>query len=101
MPIGIDISSDALRFTIIEDNNKALIEKFSLSGLIPIKNEKFIWNNPTALRNSKQGPYISLSDIWNEFCKDKDASKSFNWKSFDNNNNEKDYPSNLIIDYIN
>ena len=63
MPIGIDISSDALRFTLIKDNNKTLIEKFSLSGLIPIKNEKFIWNNPSALRNSNQGPYISVTDM--------------------------------------
>jgi len=69
MPFGFDISADALRFSSNENGSDIYKRKFGITGVAPIENEPFVWDNPSALRNSKLGNYISLMDAWAEFNK--------------------------------
>jgi len=69
MVVGIEITADALRINPkpgVEDGIKELL---GLSGLAPVENEPFVWDNQLAFRNSKPGPYVSLMDVWAEFSR--------------------------------
>lgn len=100
MAIGIDIVADVLRYSErLEDDSFKHDEKYGTLGLVPRLNEPLIWNNPRALRVSRPGPYIPLSDVWKEFLINSDGRA--NWVLKNLKGNKENRPaSNLIIDSI-
>ena len=93
MPIGIDISSDVI-FSYDSENDKGDGVYGSL-GIIPRKNEDFIWDNPRASRRSRLGPYISLFDAYSNFMENQQGQGICKWKS-DNGDNQNQRSSDLI-----
>jgi len=98
--IGIDIVADVLRCSEkLENDSFKHHEKYGTLGLVPRLNEPLIWNNPRALRISRPGPYIPLSDVWNEFLINSDGRANWEWESLEGYQ-EKRPASNLIIDSV-
>lgn len=99
MSFGIDIFSDGLISSGGGEHNDWQKIKHGIIGLTPRRNEPFIWNNPRALRASKQGPYISLTDAWTEFMISERGESKCSWTNFEGYSDEP--PAvNLIADAI-
>jgi hypothetical protein len=69
MPIGIDISQDAIR---IYTNDKSF-KHYGVIGITPQWNEPVIWTNPRTVRSSVPSLGLSFSDIFNLFREDQNA----------------------------
>ena len=93
MSIGIDINSDVI-FSYDGENDKGYGVYGSL-GIIPRKNEDFIWDNPRASRRSRLGPYISLFDAYSSFMENQQGRGICKWKS-DNGDHQNQRSSDLI-----
>jgi len=93
LSIGIDISSDVI-FSYDSENERGDGIYGSL-GIIPRKNEDFIWDNPRASRRSSLGPYISLSDAYSSFMGNQQGQGICKWKS-DNGDHQNQRASDLI-----
>ena len=99
MPFGIDIFSDGMTCAGSGEHANCQWKDYGIIGLTPRQNEPIIWNNPRALRSSKQGPYLSLTDIWSQFMLNGRGDARYSWQRFDGLADE--LPAvNLIADAI-
>ncbi len=99
MAFGIDIIADGLISTGVGIHSGWEMTGYGIVGLIPRQNEPLIWDNPRAIRSSKFGPYISLTDAWSEFMISERGDSKYSW---DNSEGYSDEPQavNLIVDAI-
>lgn len=107
MFLGIDLFPYGLACSEIDsDSNYKSDVRLGIIGIPPRKNESIIWDEPNAVRDSRQGEYISLTNAWSEFMKknegDKnndDGSNKIKYLNYDGNYERK--PStDLIADAI-
>ena len=69
MSVGIDLFPYALVVSVTDSDSNSSTFKQGIIGIPPRINESTIWNEPNALRDSRQGKYISLTNAWSEFMK--------------------------------
>jgi len=69
MSVGIDLFPYGLAVSVTDSDSNSSTFKQGIIGIPPRINESTIWNEPNALRDSRQGKYISLTNAWSEFMK--------------------------------
>jgi hypothetical protein len=106
MSVGIDLFPYGLAFSVTDSESNYSTVKQGIIGIPPRINESTIWNESNALRDSRQGKYISLTNAWSEFMgkneadKNKDdGSNKIKYLNYDGNSESK--PSaDLIADAL-
>ena len=102
MFLGIDLFPYGLACSVTGSDSNYNSVRLGIIGIPPRKNESIIWDEPNALRDSRQGKYISLTNAWSEFMKKTDTddnkddgSTKFDYLNYDGNTESK--PSADVI----
>ena len=106
MIFGIDISSDCIAASTLNNETTSDYLEYGVIGVLPRYNEHIIWNNPKAVRSSSKGSYVSLTDMWyrliNNNPENEDALKGkarFEFETYNGNKNQLPV-ENLIAEAI-
>jgi hypothetical protein len=106
MIFGIDISSDCIAASTLNNETTSDYIEYGVIGVLPRYNERIIWNNPKAVRSSSKGSYVSLTDMWyrliNNDPENEDALKGkarFEFETYNGNKNQLPV-ENLIAEAI-
>lgn len=68
MPLGVDISGDAIRYQGSAEDRDIRETKFAVIGVPPrLARESFVWNRPKATRTSQQEKVLALGEAWLRF----------------------------------
>ena len=64
MFLGIDLFPYGLACSVTGSDSNYNSVRLGIVGIPPRTNESIIWDEPHALRDSRQGKYISLTNAW-------------------------------------
>jgi len=78
MPLGIEIVSDVIRILESGEENQIDYINYGVVGLVPKRNEPFVWDNPKAIRDSGGSNNLSVTQLWNNFLEDYEATTTWN-----------------------